>query len=133
MMLRSESSEEKFLTLYDIGRIEKDAKERRGNIVMAAYALIAGGGERFPITLANLLKTQGYAVTFLNCNHDATDPRVRMKLRKDIPLLQLETFSAIPRVFHDFGVEVVHSHHASVDVLLSTLLANSPEINQVVT
>jgi glycosyltransferase involved in cell wall biosynthesis len=56
-----------------------------------------------------------------------------MKLRKDIPLLQLERFTDIPQVFHDLGTEIVHSHHASVDVLLSTMLVNSPAISQVVT
>jgi hypothetical protein len=100
---------------------------------MAAYALVAGGGEIFPITLANMLKARGYAVTFFNCNQEVTEPGVRGLLRSDVPLLQLNTLSSVEVVFNDLGIELVHSHHAWVDVLLSTLLAHSPAIGQVVT
>src|SRR5262249_15631019 len=127
---RGESSDEGFRALYDIDRINKFSRNRKDNIVMATYALITGGGEIVPMALANMLKARGYAVTLFNCNYQVTHPGVRERLRKDIPLLQLDTFSVIAPVFRDFGIEIVHSHHAESDVLLSTALAASGEIRQ---
>src|SRR5262249_52395672 len=131
--LRGESSDESFLALYDIERVTEYAMARKANIIMAGYSLITGGGEIFPVILANMLKARGYAVTFFNCNYQVTHPGVRERLRKDVPLLQLESFSAIAPVFCDFGIEVVHSHHALVDVLLATALATTREVRRVVT
>jgi glycosyltransferase involved in cell wall biosynthesis/SAM-dependent methyltransferase len=130
---RGKSAADNFAALYDLDRIAAAAKRRKFNVIMAAYALVAGGGEVFPITLANMLKARGFAVTFLNCNQQATDPGIRRMLDRSIPMLQLDTPTSIAAVFNDLGAELVHSHHAWVDITLSTLLANSPGISHVVT
>jgi glycosyltransferase involved in cell wall biosynthesis len=130
---RGESSDEGFRALYDIDRITEFSRNRKVNIIMATYALTTGGGEIFPVALANMLKARGYAITLFNCNYVITQPEVRKRLRKDIPLLQLDTSSVIAPVFRDFGIEIVHSHHFLSDVLLSTALAAYREIRQVVT
>jgi glycosyltransferase involved in cell wall biosynthesis/ubiquinone/menaquinone biosynthesis C-methylase UbiE len=130
---RGDKRESEFTALYNINRILRSAVPRKGNIVMAAYALITGGGETFPIILANLLKAHGYAVTFLNCNFQKTEPGIRTMLSKNIPLLELDKLELAGAVFNDLGIEMVHSHHASVDVTLASLLVNSPQIKQIVT
>jgi glycosyltransferase involved in cell wall biosynthesis len=130
---RAEQPVEALSDLYDIGRIKAFAKSRKPSILMASYAMVAGGGETFPIMLANLLKRTGYAVTFLNCCREMTEPKVRKMLHKDIPLLELERLSFADAVFNDMGIEIVHSHHAWVDVALSNLLEESAHIRHVVT
>ena len=122
-----------FRKLYDLDRVWPLAAGRMPNIVMAVYALAAGGGETFPIMLANLLCDRGYAVTLFNCNEQQTEPGVRRMLSGAIPLLELDRIELAGSVFSDMGAELVHSHHAWVDVMLATLLFNHQDIRQVVT
>jgi glycosyltransferase involved in cell wall biosynthesis len=121
-----------FLVHYDIGRALQTAAERKPNVVMAVYALSAGGGETFPIMLANLLNERGYAVTLLNCAAAPTEPGVRRLLSPAIPLLELERLQLAAEAFRDMGAEIVHSHHAWVDVSLANLLLGNPDVRHVV-
>jgi len=129
---RGESQREKFKKLYDLDKILQRTGVRKPNIVMAVYALAAGGGETFPIMLANLLHDRGYAVTVLNCKERPTEAGVRRMLQPSIPLLELDRLELAGPVFSDMGVELVHSHHAGVDVTLATVLFNNENIRQVV-
>jgi glycosyltransferase involved in cell wall biosynthesis len=118
-IMRGDSSKDRFVSLYDFDRIQTSANERMPNVIVAAYGVIDGGGGIFQITLANILKARGDAVTFFNCSSQTTVWEVVTKLRKDIPILQLDGSSNIASVFHDLGIEIVHSRHAWVNVLLS--------------
>lgn len=100
---------------------------------MAVYALAAGGGETFPIMLANLLRERGYAITVLNCKEQPTEPRVRSMLLGRVPLMELDRLELAGPVFANMGIELVHSHHAWVDVSLATLLLNHRDIRQIAT
>lgn len=108
--------------LFDLDRIRASGAERKPNLMIIAYALAAGGGETFPLMLANLMKRNGYGVTVLNCHEQPTEPGVRGMLRRDIPLLQLKRLDHAPAVMEDMGVEVIHSHHAWVDITFASLL-----------
>ncbi|MBU0673641.1 MAG: glycosyltransferase [Proteobacteria bacterium] len=130
---RGEGDMAGFNALYDPTRIRNSGSKRKKNIVMALYALVAGGGETFPIMLANLLKEEGYAVTLYNCKQEKTEPGVRKMLDQKIPLLELADFEILGPVFEDLGIELVHSHHTWVDTTVSSLLINNPGIRQVVT
>lgn len=123
-----------FRKLYDIDRVwplPVDV-DRKPNIVMAVYALAAGGGETFPIMLANLLHARGYAVTLVNYNQQKTELGVKNMLLASIPLLELVKLELADAIFYDMGIELVHSHHAWVDVTLATILINSKNIKQIV-
>lgn len=130
---RGESKSGEFRKLYDLDKIWHEEEGRRPNIVMGVYALAAGGGETFPIMLANLLQYRGYAVTLLNCRSETTEPGVRRMLLGCIPLLELDRLELAGAVFTDMGIELVHSHHAWVDVTLATLLLPNRDIRQIVT
>lgn len=124
---------EKFKSLYNFDRIWQTTVNRKPNIIMAVYALVAGGGETFPIMLANLLHERGYAVSILNCEEQITELGVRHMLSSRVPLLELDSIEPVSAIFCDMGIELVHSHHAWVDVSLATLLQNNSEIRQIVT
>jgi glycosyltransferase involved in cell wall biosynthesis len=107
----------RFSDLFDDKRVSATRAERKPNLMMAAFALSTGGGEVFPIRLANYLKTQGYALTFFNFMGDAFNPAMRRMLRSDIPLVERnEWCPEVELILDQFGIEVVHTHHASVDV-----------------
>lgn len=107
---------------FDLNRIQASASARKPNLLVVVYALAAGGGETFPLLLANQMKRNGYGVTVLNCHEQPTEQGVRAMLRSDIPLLQLRRLDLAPGVIHDFGVEVIHSHHAWVDITFASLM-----------
>ncbi|MBR0774553.1 glycosyltransferase [Bradyrhizobium diazoefficiens] len=130
---RGSDRDSEFKALYSLDRIWPLATERRPNVMIAVYALAAGGGETFPIMMANLLEQKGYAVTLFNCAEQATESGVRTMLSPTIPLLELERIELAAEAFADMGVELVHSHHAWVDVSLATFLLGDPGIRQLVT
>jgi O-antigen biosynthesis protein len=130
---RGNSSKNEFKALYNLDRVKEVAATRKRNLAMVGYALTAGGGETFPIMLANLLKDHGYCVTFLNCAQERTEPGIRRMLGPDVPLLELDTLELVQAVFEDLGVELVHSHHGWVDLTLSSLLSLDPGIKRIVT
>lgn len=124
---------EEFDRLYDIEAIWLHAAKRKPNVLMAVYAFVAGGGETFPIMLANLLHAQGFGVTLFNFHMEPTEPGVRNMVADGIPVLELDRAYLAGRAFRDMGIEVVHSHHASIDLMLVNLLAMYPEIARVIT
>ena len=109
-------------SLYDIKEIKQASSDRKPNIVMASFSFAAGGGETFPIVLANIMKSRGYAVTFFNLNRDKVELGVRKMLRSDIPVVS--DLHKLNKIVHDFGAEIIHSHHAWVD---STILDGMSE------
>lgn len=122
-----------FRQFYDPDRAWNNAMGQRPNVVMAVYALTAGGGETFPIILANLLHQRGYAVTLLNCMERPTEAGVLNMLDPRIPRLELQRLELAGAVLADMGIDLVHSHHAWVDLTLGNLLIAHQEIKQVVT
>ncbi|UTH76566.1 glycosyltransferase [Chromobacterium sp. IIBBL 290-4] len=130
---RGQNTETEFLSLYNPDTIRSEVIPFKGNILMAGYAIIPGGGETFPITLANILKDHGYSVTFLNCNQEKTNNDILALLKKDIPVLEVENWTDLYPQLNDLAIDVAHSHHAWVDVLLSSLLNGSPNIKLVIT
>lgn len=122
-----------FNELFDLEKILSYMALRKPNIAMCVYALAAGGGETFPIILANQLGARGYSVTLLNCHEAPTEPGVKEMLSGQIPILDLKQLQTLASVFAAMGIEVVHSHHAWVDVSLATLLAGNSSVSHVVT
>ena len=118
--------------LFDIDRIQRQAENRAPNLLIAVYALAAGGGETFPLLLANMMKAQGYSVTVLNCHEQPTEQGVRTMLDHKIPLLELKDLETTPWIVKDMGIEVVHSHHAWVDITLASLFLGQSRPRHVV-
>ncbi|MDT1062037.1 glycosyltransferase [Paracoccus sp. CPCC 101403] len=121
---RGDYSDEAFNTCFDAARIQVE-QTRKPGILMAGYAFCAGGGETFPIQLANELKLTGYEVTFLDCAREERVEGIRAMLATDIPVIS--DFTHLRRIVQDFDIELVHSHHGWVDnTVLDLLPPNSP-------
>ncbi len=112
---------------------EASQGERDPNLLISTYSLIAGGGEILPIRLANTLKYLGFSVTVLNCHQYPNQPGVRRMLRNDIPLIELNALDALGTIINDFGIDLVHSHHAWVDTTICELLHGSVDVCHVIT
>lgn len=124
---------ERFNSLYDVTRCMSFQAERLPNILMAVYALTAGGGETFPIFLSNELAKSNYSVTILNCNQAATEIGVQKMVSPNIAILELDQIDLVGDLCTDLGIDIVHSHHAWVDVGLATSLLATKGIRHIVT
>ncbi len=122
-----------FKSLYDLERIAPHSAGRKPNLLMGVYAFAAGGGETFPVMLSNMLQQQGYAVTLLNCRKEATEAGVRSMVSEAVPILELDHLERLALVCADMGIEIVHSHHAWVDMSMAMLLLGRTGIKQVIT
>lgn len=129
---RGEADDAGFDSLYRIERARSSAATRRPNVLMVGYALAAGGGETFPIYLANQLKAHGWPVAFFNCKEEPTVPGVRAMLDPSIPLLEIEGIHHIGRMCQDMGIEIIHSHHAWVDLTLAACLLDADRPRHVI-
>ncbi len=105
----------RFEDYYDIRKIKEATKHRKPNIMQCCFAFCAGGGETFPMTLANGLKKRGYAVTIFNLNAMEASPGIDKKILPNIPIV---SSGDIPQIIEHYGIDIVHSHHALVDTLV---------------
>ena len=80
------------------------------------------------------MKKQGVTVTFLNFNLDTYSEQVRRMIDRTIPVITLESTNYLGRILCQTGADVVHSHHASVDTMLSLWLSSmDTKCKQVIT
>ena len=107
---KHENKVEEVERIYDLNQIKECAKCRRPNVAICGYSLIQGGGEVFPIYLANELKKQGIAVTFVDFRRANYDEGIRKKLDRDIPLIELSDVKCFNGVISALVTEVVHTH-----------------------
>lgn len=117
---RDDYSDVRFSGCYNLGRVEKDTPNRAPNLLMVGYGFCAGGGETFPIFLANLMKATGYNVTFLDCNQTPRVEEIRRSLRSDIPVVT--SHAELNNIAQEFNIQLIHSHHSWVDNSILQLL-----------
>ena len=128
---RASYTDEAFDACYSLDRIRESRSPPAPNLLMASYAFTVGGGETFPIQLANVMKAAGYNVTYLDCAREPRNEGIRQNLRPDIPIVS--DFSQLERIVTDFGIDIIHSHHAWVDSTILDILPESAPCKTVVT
>lgn len=127
---RDDYSDAAFAACFDPARIET-APVRKPGLLMAGYAFCAGGGETFPIQLANEMKAAGYEVTFLDCAQEERVEGVRAMLATDIPVVG--NFTDLRRIVENFDINLIHSHHGWTDNTVLDLLPAEAPVSTVVT
>lgn len=104
---------------FSIKEIKKYKNRRKPNIMMCVFSLQSGGGETFPIILANEMKHQGYAVTLCNFNLDKFEIGIKNMIRKDIAYIDLSKNNRLNYIINQFGLDIIHSQHGSVDEIIT--------------
>ncbi len=110
-----------FSQLFNFDKVINCRKNRTPNILMGVYAFAFGGGEVFPIQLANALKEKGNSIIVLAGNFEPINPQMRKMLYPDIPVVNYDSSIDLDALINEYGIEITHSHHASMDRLLSTV------------
>ncbi len=109
------------------------AVKRRPNILMGVFAMSIGGGETFPLILANELSRRGFPVTVVDFQMADELPDVRNKLNATIPLVKLNATGGLAEVVEQFKIDVIHTHHGAVDAAASYVVEQNPNLRHVVT
>lgn len=118
----------------DIEELQKLRSTRKPNIAIACFSLQIGGGETFPIHMANALYSRGYTVTIIDFNLGYYEEEVRRLLLRGIPLVRLKDISELGLVLKQLHCDIIHSHHAIVDRLISDLfIQTEPNCKHIIT
>ena len=90
------------------------------HVLIGILGFSYGGGEIFPIHLANALRRNGAMVSILQMTTADDQPEVRKMLDPGIPVYGIETVRSMGgKAFMEAtGTTVVHSHIASVEMVL---------------
>lgn len=100
---------------YQVEKLKAHAQLRKPNIMICAYAMKSGGGETYPMMLANEMKRQGATVTFVNFNMAPEEEGIERLINRDVPVVNLKGIEFAKHISVQLGIDVVHSHHACVD------------------
>ena len=124
-----------FSSIYDSDKIYRARAERLPNVMMVVFGFATGGGEVFPIRLANELRRRGYGVNVFNFLGEPVNANVRSMLDHDIPVVEKGYwFPGVAETIEDFGVELIHTHHASADKFFGEAIKRGTiPVKQVVT
>ena len=117
--------------LFDMKKIL--AIKRKPNILMGVFAMIIGGGETFPLFLANELSRRGYPVTVLDFQMADNFFDIRKKLEPTVPLIYLNDTGGLAEIVDNFKIDVIHTHHGATDSAASYVVENNPALRHVVT
>ncbi len=100
---------------YDINQVLATPREHL-NILIGSLGFYLGGGELFPIHLANALYRAGHAVTFFALGYDEPEnPSIRKLLDPGIPVVRKRDFAANPGLLKALGIEVINAHNIGVE------------------
>ena len=86
-------------SIYDLTQLAAQAQKRLPNIVICGAALTQGGGEIFPIYLANAMRALGAPVTFIDFRNVPYDKNIRKKLDATIPLIELSSVTYLSDIY----------------------------------
>jgi len=87
-------------------------RRTRPHILMAFYGFIFGGGELFPVLLANYLHANGWLVSMLTLETEGANPDMRAALNPAIPVYDSGWVSEYggDRFITEAGISLIHSH-----------------------
>ena len=104
---------------FDVEATLRQPREQE-HVLIAFLGFHLGGGEVFPIALANELRRQGVVVSMLALDNQAINAGMRQALEPGIAVYDADAVfeAGIGEFIRKAGITVIHSHVLAVDVLL---------------
>ncbi len=96
-------------------------------VIISLFAFSLGGGEIWPLRLANALKAAGLTVVVHSLDGAPAEPAVRSRLRTDIPVVAAATPEAFLALVDEVLPDVINTHHHAVQSLVRTARKLRPE------
>jgi glycosyltransferase involved in cell wall biosynthesis len=102
--------------LFSVRRIA-ELRRTQPHILMAMLGFELGGGEIFPINLANALVQQGRLVSMMILNSEREDPKIRSRLDRRVAVYDAHLVREMGqgRFLRAAGVDLIHSHNVSLE------------------
>lgn len=121
--------------LFNVDKIIEEQKKRLPNILMCGFSMVMGGGETYPIALANAYKRKNQTVTFVDFQLDKDDAYVKNMLDNSVPLLRLKDINYDGIFIKALGADIIHTQHGMVDEMVADYLNNeeNKECYQIIT
>ncbi|MER9301075.1 glycosyltransferase [Mesorhizobium sp. M0621] len=121
------------LNLYVDGRALLEVKRQRSHIMLAFLGFHTGGGEAFPINLANELHAQGHLVSMIALDMSHINQHMIESLNPAIAVYDADQVvdTGVDRFVAEAGVSLIHSHMALLEIFFfehMKLTANIPYI-----
>lgn len=104
---------------YSLEKIKSCMSHRKPNIALACYAIKSGGGETYPVYLANVMRRKGYNVALINFRIEPTRPENKKMIDRKVPLFEIEDIGSTRDIINRLDLDLIHSHHANVDEILA--------------
>lgn len=109
-------------------RIYEPPKER--HIMMVCYSLKSGGGETYPIYLANEMRRSGSTVTLLNLDMEDREKRIAGMVDKSVPVIHMRHTDDLYWILEHVKADVVHTHHATADYAVARMIEQNPGLGK---
>jgi len=93
--------------------------KRNPRVIISLYAFSFGGGELLPIHLANQLHNMGIPVLVHIYDKSFTDPKVRVELQNDIPVIYAKESQFLHALVVDFKATCINTHHLCNQMLVA--------------
>lgn len=117
----------------DVGRL-KSIERATPHILIAFLGFHPGGGEAFPIALANALHDQGWLVSMIAFDLSTVNEKMARSLNASIPVYSCRQVAetGVDEFVRDAGVSLIHSHMVSLDNFFLERHHLTPELPYVV-
>lgn len=111
----------KFETIFEKA-INLNINREKIHIQLYFLGFHAGGGELFPIVLANQLYDLGHTVSMVALDLDHINENMRIKLNNAIPVYHISEVLNDSKFLQRAGVDVIHSHIVNADRVITEYL-----------
>lgn len=109
---------------FHVARVKKHMLNRKLTVLMCIYSFQPGGGEVFPIYLANAIYDLGHTVTILDFHEGPEDRAVRSLLRSEISVVKIRSTDEMYWIIEKLGADIVHTNHAYTDEAIGCWMLN---------
>jgi len=110
-------------------------KRERAHIMLAMLGFVPGGGENFPIQLANSLVEAGWIVSILIFTSEEVNEHMRLALNPAVSVYDAAwiTEYGCDRAIRESGVSLIHSHTVGAEMHFYHMWNLDPDLPYVVT
>jgi glycosyltransferase involved in cell wall biosynthesis len=109
---------------YNKVSLNKLIQNNKQTILIFSYGFLLGGGEIFPIHLANSFYALGKNVIFMVVDSSEINKQIYKLLNRNIKIVN--NISNIDKIINDFNITHVNTHHQCCDSIILNYCDNNP-------
>jgi glycosyltransferase involved in cell wall biosynthesis len=119
--------------LFNKKRLFEKSSDPKLVIGLCIFGFASGGGETFPIKMANTFFRNGNSVILINFNLAPLNERIKSMLLPGVSIITLRHPVELEDYVRRFGINVLHSHNLTVDKMIMNQCGHIKDIARIVT